>query len=71
MKDLGYGDGYKYAHDFDEGVIGQQNLPDNLKGRTYYTPVDRGFERDLGRRLERIREIYQQTAQQSGKPSSS
>jgi putative ATPase len=62
MKDLGYGKGYKYAHDFDEGVIGQQNLPDNLKGRTYYTPVDRGFERDLGRRLERIREIYRQTA---------
>src|SRR6187549_1657329 len=30
MKDLGYGAGYKYAHDFDEGVIGQQNLPDNL-----------------------------------------
>jgi len=62
MKDLGYGKGYKYAHDFDEGVIGQQNLPDNLKGRTYYTPVDRGFERDLGRRLERVREIYRQTA---------
>ena len=34
MKDLGYGAGYKYAHDFDEGVIGQQNLPDNLAGRT-------------------------------------
>lgn len=62
MKDLGYGEGYKYAHDYDEGVVGQQNLPDNLKGRTYYTPVDRGFERDLGRRLERIRDIYQQTA---------
>jgi putative ATPase len=61
MKDLGYGDGYKYAHDFDEGIIGQQNLPENLKGRTYYKPVDRGFERDLGRRLERIREIYRNT----------
>jgi putative ATPase len=63
MKDLGYGKGYRYAHDFDEGVVGQQNLPENLAGRTYYQPVDRGFERDLGRRLERIREIYRQTAE--------
>jgi putative ATPase len=62
MKDLGYGEGYKYAHDYDEGVIGQQNLPDNLKGRSYYKPVERGFERDLGRRLERVREIYRETA---------
>jgi putative ATPase len=62
MKDLGYGEGYKYAHDYDEGVIGQQNLPDNLKGRNYYKPVERGFERDLGRRLERVREIYRETA---------
>ncbi len=62
MKDLGYGEGYRYAHDYDEGVIGQQNLPDNLKGRTYYKPVERGFERDLGRRLERVREIYRETA---------
>jgi putative ATPase len=61
MKDLGYGEGYKYAHDYDEGVIGQQNLPDNLKGRSYYKPVERGFERDLGRRLERVREIYHET----------
>lgn len=69
MKDLGYGEGYKYAHDFDEGVVGQQNLPENLEGRTYYQPVDRGFERDLGRRLDRIREIYRQSAPESGKQS--
>jgi len=62
MRDLGYGKGYKYAHDYAGGVIGQQNVPDNLKGRTYYRPVDRGFERDLGRRLERIREEYRRTA---------
>ncbi len=62
MKDLGYGEGYRYAHDYDEGVIGQQNLPDNLKDRTYYKPSDRGFERELGQRLDRIREIYRQSA---------
>jgi len=62
MKDLGYGKDYRYAHDFDEGVVGQQNLPEALAGRNYYTPTDRGFEADLGARLERIREIYARTA---------
>lgn len=63
MKDLGYGDGYRYAHDYEEGVIGQQNLPENLAGKTYYQPVERGFERDIGRRLTRVKEIYRETAE--------
>lgn len=63
MKDLGYGDGYRYAHDYEEGVIGQQNLPDNLAGKTYYQPVDRGFEKDISRRLARVKEIYRETAE--------
>lgn len=62
MKDEGYGKGYKYAHDFEEGIVGQQNLPENIDGRRYYTPTDRGFERDLTRRMARIREIYAQTS---------
>ncbi len=61
MQKEGFGKGYKYAHDYDEGVIGQQNLPDNLKDRRYYQPTDRGFEKELGRRLERIQEIYKNT----------
>jgi putative ATPase len=61
MKELGYSKGYRYAHDFDEGVVAQQNLPDNLAGRTYYHPTDRGFERELGERMARIRDIYQKT----------
>jgi putative ATPase len=60
MRDLGYGKGYRYAHDYDEGIVAQQNLPENLAGRRYYQPTDRGFERDLGRRLQRVHEIYQQ-----------
>ncbi len=60
MRDLGYGQGYRYAHDYDEGIVAQQNLPENLAGRRYYQPTDRGFERDLGRRLQRVHEIYQQ-----------
>lgn len=62
MKDAGFGKGYKYAHDFEGGIVGQQNLPDNINGRQYYVPTDRGFERDLSRRIERIREIYVQTS---------
>lgn len=63
MQELGYGSGYRYAHDFGEGVVGQQNLPDNLKGRSYYSPTERGFEAELTRRIERIRRIYAETAE--------
>lgn len=70
MRDLGYGKGYKYAHDYEGGVVGQQNLPENLRGRTYYRPVERGFERDLGQRLERIKELYRQSAPPRDDPAS-
>ena len=58
MNELGYGRGYRYAHDYGDGVVAQQNLPDNLAGRTYYEPTERGFERELTERLRRIREVY-------------
>jgi putative ATPase len=44
MKDLGYGRGYRYAHDEAEGVAGMSCLPEHLQGRRYYDPSDRGFE---------------------------
>ena len=66
MREIGYGRGYRYAHDYDEGIVGQQNLPANLSGRTYYEPVDRGFERELSTRLERIRRIYEATSARTG-----
>jgi putative ATPase len=62
MTDLGYGKGYRYAHDFDGGVVGQQNLPERLADRRYYRPTERGFEAELNERLERIRAIYRKTA---------
>lgn len=62
MKELGYGKGYRYAHDYAEGVVGQRNLPDNVAGRRYYHPSDRGFEAELRTRQARIREIYERTA---------
>jgi putative ATPase len=58
MKNLGYGDGYKYAHDYEGGIVAQQNLPENLNGRRYYRPTDRGLEATLRQRLAEIRAIY-------------
>jgi putative ATPase len=51
MKDLGYGQGYQYAHDAPDARVDQEHLPDALRGRQYYRPVDRGVEADLARRL--------------------
>ena len=44
MKDIGYSKGYKYAHDFDEGVADMKCLPEELQNRKYYQPTKRGFE---------------------------
>jgi putative ATPase len=57
MKDLGYGEGYRYAHDYEGGFVYQQNLPDALEGRHYYEPTDNGFELTIGDRLAYWRKI--------------
>ncbi|GAA4354014.1 replication-associated recombination protein A [Angustibacter luteus] len=54
---LGHGQGYRYAHDEPHGVAEQQYLPDSLVGREYYTPTDRGAEREITSRLNRLRRI--------------
>src|ERR671921_2229333 len=56
---LGHGKGYRYAHDEPHAVAPQQYLPDELVGTRYYAPSDRGFERSVGERLERIRAILE------------
>lgn len=56
-KQMGHGDGYRYAHDWPHGVAPQQHLPDVLAGSRYYDPSDRGYERQVSERLERIRGI--------------
>lgn len=51
MKDIGYGKGYRYAHDYDEGVATDMScLPEDLKNRKYYKPTPRGFEGKLRNR---------------------
>ncbi|WP_425953550.1 replication-associated recombination protein A [Xylanimonas sp. McL0601] len=57
---IGHGKGYQYAHDAPHAVAPQQYLPDELVGRRYYEPNDRGYERQVAERLTRIREILGQ-----------
>jgi putative ATPase len=64
MKDIGYGKDYKYAHDFEEGVVEQQNLPDAISGRTYYKPTRRGYEKTVSERLEKWRQIMSERKEQ-------
>jgi len=52
MRELGYGKGYKYAHNFPGHFVEQQNLPDALQGKRYYSPSDQGFEKEIERRLK-------------------
>jgi putative ATPase len=54
MEEMGYGEGYKYAHDFPDHVVEQQHLPDSLKGKQFYTPGDLGYEQKMADRLKSI-----------------
>lgn len=56
-KQLGHGQGYKYAHDAPHGVATQQYPPDDIVGKDYYQPTANGAERDIAVRLERLRKI--------------
>jgi putative ATPase len=51
MKNLGYGAGYKYAHDYAGHHVAQQHLPDELAGERFYEPGDLGYERTVAERL--------------------
>ncbi len=51
MKDLGYGKDYAYDHDVEDGFSGQNYFPDGMARQRFYQPRDRGFERDIGKRL--------------------
>ena len=52
MKNLGYGKGYKYAHDLEDKVADMDCLPDSLKGRKYYQAQETGEETEVKRRLD-------------------
>ena len=59
MQNEGYGAGYLYDHDQPDGFSGQNYFPEKMNRETYYEPVERGFEREIRKRLEywqRLRE---------------
>src|SRR5277367_3379144 len=57
MKGMGYGQGYKYAHDLEDKVADMQCLPDSLRERVYYRPTAEGVEKRIRERMEEIRKL--------------
>ena len=52
MKDQGFGAGYAYDHDAEDGFSGQNYFPEGMKRPVFYLPVERGYERELKKRVE-------------------
>jgi putative ATPase len=69
MKQLDYGKGYQYAHDAADALTGMSCLPPALEGRKYYDPPERGFEKEIKRRLDGWAEIKKQRAASSAEQS--
>jgi putative ATPase len=63
MRDLGYSKGYEYDHSAPDAFSGQSHFPDELPRRTLYEPVDRGFEREIRKRLEYWEKLRQRRKQ--------
>jgi putative ATPase len=63
MKELGYGQGYQYAHDYENAQVDQSHLPSELEGRAYYQPTQRGREKAIAEflqaRQERLKNLRQ------------
>ncbi|MBV9826793.1 MAG: replication-associated recombination protein A [Alphaproteobacteria bacterium] len=64
MRNLGYGTGYVYDHATEEAFSGQNYFPDTIERRNFYRPVDRGFEREIKKRLEYWDKLRDRAAQQ-------
>ena len=66
MKNVGYGKGYVYAHDTEEGTGGLDCLPEALQGTTFYEPTERGVEARYRERIEQLREERRRARQRRG-----
>ena len=66
MKDLGYGDGYQYDHNTDDGFSGQDYFPDDIDRIEFYVPTDRGFEQEVKKRLDYWNKLRERAASDNG-----
>jgi putative ATPase len=67
MKDLGYGKGYKYAHNYESAYAPQDYLPEEINGQIFYAPTDRGYEKTIKQRLEKWRELKEKLKSETKK----
>ncbi|GIL37793.1 replication-associated recombination protein A [Roseiterribacter gracilis] len=66
MKQVGYGSGYDYDHNAPDAFSGQNYFPDGMKRPEFYKPVDRGFERELGKRLDHWSKLREERSKERG-----
>ena len=66
MKEMGYGAGYDYDHDAPDAFSGQDYFPDEMRRERFYVPVERGFEREIAKRLEYWAKLRGQRTQSAG-----
>ncbi|MCX5817074.1 MAG: replication-associated recombination protein A [Proteobacteria bacterium] len=57
MEGLGYGNGYLYPHDYDDALVRQAYMPEQIKDKRYYRPTDRGYEKKLKEFLEKVKKV--------------
>lgn len=62
MKQEGYGAGYAYDHDAEDGFSGQNYFPDGMEREAFYAPVERGFERELAKRVAYFEKLRRRRA---------
>ena len=65
MSDLGYGEGYAYDHDMEDGFSGQNYFPDGGTREEFYHPADRGFEREVRKRLDYWAELRRKRSREA------
>jgi len=71
MKDLDYGKGYRYAHDYEDAMVDQEHFPDELKGSVYYHPTEVGRETKLAEYVEKYRQFRLRAAAEKKSKSAS
>lgn len=69
MKQWGNHEGYRYAHDWPQAIAPQEYMPEELRGTQYYDPSDRGYEREVSRRLKVVRAILHSQGSQGSQGS--